>query len=195
MSVFLPLQLISGVTRTLLDTAAFTQSPFTFSTQGQDWGGYVWQYDLEFAIHLGREGRQVSAFFAQVGRRMPFLLRDPGFITQAPGNPVVRGAGQTGSTLNTEGWPGSTTVLRHGDAFQIGAGLQTRLHQLTADVVSTPAGRATLSFTPPLRYAPAAGSPLEVRNPAVLLRLVEPPPAVISKAELYRFSVKAMEAL
>lgn len=195
MTVFLPRELYSSVTRTLVDSVAMTRSPFSGARQVQDWGGRAWAYDIEFAVHQGREGREVSAFFAQIGRANPFLLRDPSFITQASGAPVVRGGGQTGTTLLTEGWPANATVLRMGDAFQIGTGMGTRLHQLTADAVSGALGRATLSFVPALRYAPLAGDPLEVRQPAVLLGLAEPFPAVITKAELYRFSLRADEWL
>lgn len=195
MTIFMPRELVKEASRTLVDAVAVAQSPFTLSAQTQDWGGRVWQYELEFAIHLGREGREVSAFFAMIGRAGTFLFRDPGLVTQASGSPAVSGAGQTGTALVTSGWPANSTVLRMGDAFSVGSGSMTRLHQLTQDAVSGPTGIATLIFTPALRYAPLNGAALEVRNPAVLLRLLEPVPARFHKRELYRFSLKAMEAL
>ena len=195
MTIFMPRQLVKEASRTLIDSVGVTASPFTLSAQLQDWGGRAWQYELEFAVHLGREGREVSAFFAMVGRAGTFLFRDPGLVTDAAGSPVVSGAGQTGTALVTSGWPASATVLRMGDGFSIGSGSQTRLHQLTQDAISGPTGVATLIFTPALRYAPPNAAPLEVRNPAVLLRLTEPVPARFHKRELYRFSLKAMEAL
>lgn len=191
----MPRQLVKEASRTLVDAVALSQSPFTLSSQRQDWGGRAWQYDLEFAIHLGREGREVSAFFAMIGRAGTFLFRDPGLVTTAAGSPVVAGAGQTGTALVTSGWPANTTVLRMGDGFSIGSGSMTRLHQLTQDAISGPTGVATLIFTPALRYAPVNGAALEVREPCVLLRLTEPVPARFAKREIHRFNVKAMEAL
>lgn len=195
MTVLLPREAFTDVRRVLLDSVALVQSPFSLSRQAQDWGGRAWSYEIDFAIQQGRQGRQLSAFFAQIGRAGTFLLRDPGFATDAAGSPLVMGAGQTGVSLVTDGWPVNSTVLRYGDAFQIGTGSATRLHQLTQDAVSGPTGVATLNFVPALRYAPADNAPLEVQRPAVLLQLVDPVPAAFGLGEFYQFTLKAVEAI
>lgn len=196
MTVLLPHTLIKSLQRRLVTAADSTISPFTGEEQVQDWGGEWWEYELEFAIHKDREGPAVSVFFdALGGRRGTFLLRDPSYQISAPGTPRVNGAGQTGTTLATDGWPASTTVLQAGDAFQLGSGATTRLHRITADAVSNASGQCTLAFVPRLRVSPADNALLTVDAPAVHLRLMDAVPAMISSANIYRFSVKAREVI
>lgn len=76
----LPLTLVQSVERRLVTATAFT-SPFTGTSQMQDWGGEWWQYDLEMAVTQGANARRLSAFFAQLGgARGRFLLRDPSHL-------------------------------------------------------------------------------------------------------------------
>lgn len=196
MTVFMPRQWVKSMQRRLMTAADGTISPFTGEEQVQDWGGEWWEYDLEFAVHQGRDGAEVSVFFDQLGgRRGSFLLRDPSYQLTAPGTPLVNGAGQSGNTLATDGWPASTTVLRMGDAFQLGSGATTRLHRLTANATSNGAGQCTLNFVPRLRVSPLDNAALVVAQPAVHLRLIETVPSMIERAALYRFSLKAREVL
>jgi len=63
--------------------------------------------------------------------------------------PVVKGASQSGTTLNTDAWPNSEGVLKAGDAFTID-GLDV-LFRATADVTSHASGDTTaISITPPI---------------------------------------------
>src|SRR3989338_5794904 len=130
------------------------------------------------------------------GRRGRFLSRDP--TIRQPGiayTPTVAGAGQSGGTLNTNGWPASSTPLFAGDFFSLGVDHQTRLYQLTADVISNASGLATLSFVPRLRASPTDGAALEIAAPAVLLRLTAPVPTRIGRADTFLFTLTAREAL
>lgn len=193
----LPLTLVSSLERRLVSATAVATSPFTGSEQVQDWGGEWWEYGIEMARTSGRDGRKLSAFLAALGGpRGRFLFRDP--TIRQPGlsfTPMVAGAGQSGGTLNTNGWPASSTPLFAGDFFSLGGDHQTRLYQLTADVVSNASGLATLSFVPKLRSAPADGASLEVAAPAVLLRLTAPVPTRIGRADFFLFTLTAREAL
>lgn len=182
--------------RQLMTTEAATASPFTGSQQIQDWGGEWWEYDMDFALHQGRQGKKMSAFFAQLGRgRNTFLMADWSIDQVVAGTPVVSGAGQSGNALVTSGWPVSSTVLQYGDFFQIGTAEQTRLHQLTADAVSNGSGVATLSFVPALRSSPANAAPLVVNAPQVHLRLTSGVPANIRSGGVYAFTMSAREAI
>jgi hypothetical protein len=107
----------------------------------------------------------------------------------------VSGGFQTGATLVTAGWPSFSAPLLAGDFFSLGTDAQTRLHQLTADVVAGEAGMATLSFVPRLRTSPVDGSPLEIAAPAVVLRLTAPVPTRIGRADSFLFTLTAREAL
>lgn len=70
------------------------------------------------------------------------------------GTPVVAGAGQTGAALATSGWAANQTVLRAGDVVQLPG--RTLVYDVTADVVSSGTGTATIPLNPPIY---AGGSP------------------------------------
>ena len=130
------------------------------------------------------------------GARGRFLFRDP--TIRQPGTafvPTVAGGFQTGNTLITSGWPALATPLFAGDFFSLGSDTQTRLHQLTEDVVSDEAGLATLSFVPRLRASPDDGALLEIAAPAVVLRLTAPVPTRIGRADTFLFTLAARESL
>lgn len=189
----LPITLVREASRRKASAVGAARSPFTGTEQVQDWGGEWWEYDITLAIHTGRDGKRVSAFFAALGSRGAFLFRDPSIAnTPAVGTPTVNGAGQAGNALVTDGW--TATGLLMGDFFALGTDAATRLYQITADVVPA-AGAATIAFTPKLRAAPADNTVLEIANPKVALRLVGPVPAQILRADKYQFTFSAREAI
>ena len=193
----LPLTLVQSLERRLVSATAVSASPFTGTEEVQDWGGEWWDYAVEMARTTGRDGRRLSAFLAALGGpRGRFLFRDP--TIRQPGStlaPIVAGGFQSGGTLVTAGWPPFSVPLLAGDFFSLGTDAQTRLHQLTADVVAGEAGMATLSFVPRLRTSPVDGSPLEIAAPAVVLRLTAPVPTRIGRADSFLFTLAAREAL
>jgi hypothetical protein len=79
--------------------------------------------------------------------------------------------------------------------FQLGSDATTRLYQVTQDAVADASGQANLQFTPKLRASPADGAAVEIVNPAVLLRLTSPVPTRIGRADSFRFTLNAREAL
>lgn len=195
----MPRESVRSVTRTLEAAVGVATSPFTLTSQVQDWGGELWVFDFDMQVTQGRDGKELSAFFAQLGGpRGRFYWHDQS-VSQSGytvfGNPEVDGAGQTGNTLDTAGWTPNLTVMRAGDFFSLGSGADTRLYQLTADVESDGEGEATMQFVPRLRMSPGDEAAIEVANPAVVLRLDAPVPAAIGLADIYRFSVKAREAI
>ena len=190
----LPLTLVSSLERRLVTSVAEARSPFTGTSQIQDWGASWWEYQFEMAVSQGAQARLLSAFFTALGGlRGRFLFPDPSIaVPLAVGNPYVTEAQAVGaSTLRTAGWG---LRLRAGDFFQLGGDASTRLYQLTADV--TPLGsEATLAFVPPLRASVPVGTLLGLDAPAVLLRLTAPVPSVIGRADQHRFTISAREAL
>jgi hypothetical protein len=190
----LPLTLVSSLERRLVTSVAEARSPFTGTSQIQDWGASWWEYQIEMAVTQGAKARQLSAFFTALGGlRGRFLFPDPSIeVAVAVGNPFVTEAQAAGaSTLRTAGWG---LGLRAGDFFQLGSDASTRLYQLTADV--TPVGsEATLAFVPPLRASVPVGTLLGLETPSVLLRLTAPVPSVIGRADQHRFTISAREAL
>lgn len=193
----LPLTLVESLDRRLVTSATAQTSSFTGTQQVQDWGGEWWEYSFEMAMTKGRNGRRLSAFLTALGGlRGRFIFRDPSlgqpdFVAA----PMVTDANQTGNTLSTGGWDLGAPALLAGDFFSIGTQEATRLYQVTQDAMADTAGLATLTFVPRLRSAPAQGVALEVAAPAVALRLTAPVPTRIGRADSYRFSITAREAL
>lgn len=83
--------------------------------------------------------------------------------------PVVDGAGQGGLRLATRGWGAPGLKLKRGQFVTV----NDQLLMLMAPVVADADGRATLSFKPYLRFAPADGAGLEVRRPYALVSSVD----------------------
>ncbi len=193
----LPLTLVSSLERRLVSSTAVSASPFTGTEQVQDWGGEWWEYAIEMARSTGRDGRRLSAFLAALGgMRGRFLFRDPTIRQQGSTlASYVAGGFQTGGMLVTAGWPPFSTPLLAGDFVSLGSGAETRLHQITADVVTDEAGVATLTLVPRLRSAPADGTALEIAAPAALRRLTAPVPTRIGRADTFLFTLTAREAL
>lgn len=193
----LPLTLIESLERRLVTAVTAQTSPFTGSQQIQDWGGEWWEVSFDVALTKGRDGRRLSAFFTALGgMRGWFILRDPSMarpdLTQSI---TVAGAGQSGSTLITAGWAPETLALEAGDFLSLGTGQDLRLYQVSFDAYADAQGRAALSLTPRLRVPPTDLSPVEIAEPGVALRLVQPVPTRIARADSFRFSVMAREAL
>jgi hypothetical protein len=190
----LPLTLVSSLERRLVTSVAEARSPFTGTSQIQDWGASWWEYQIEMAVTQVAKARRLSAFFTALGGlRGRFLFPDPSIeLPVAAGNPYVTEAQVVGaSTLKTAGWG---LGLRAGDFFQLGSDAATRLYQVTADIV--PMGsEAVISFVPSLRASVPVGALLGLSAPSVLLRLTAPVPTVIGRADQHRFTLTAREAL
>lgn len=102
--------------------------------------GFKWSMDQNIARHT-------------VG-----LLGTVGSITS---NPLVKGASQSGSSLETDGWNNSVQVLNKGDIITV-AGMNSvnpvsfrdngalRTFTVTADVTSDGSGNATIPIEPPI---------------------------------------------
>jgi len=169
-------------------------SPFTGTQQIQDWGGEWWECSIDLKVEREAEGRALSAFFAKLkGIVNTFTITDPSICQlENYGTVLVNGAGQSGNTLVTDGW--TAIGLKAGDFISLGSGEDTRLYQLTADVVPS-GGGATLEFVPALRSSPGDNTIVEVNSPQVLLRATSPVPSDIRGGRLYQFSFSAREAI
>lgn len=104
--------------------------------------------------------------------------------------PLVNGAGQTGRTLNTDGWPLSTTILQAGQYVTI----NNQLLQLTENVTSNGSGVAVLTFEPPVRVSPADNAAIEYKNPYCLMYLVEEPTLSGEVGYVYSLSLNLRES-
>ena len=115
---------------------------------------------------------------------------DPVAQSSATATPLVNGAGQQGRTLNTDGWPLSTTVLQAGQYVTI----NNQLLQLTENVTSNGSGVAVLTFEPPVRVSPADNAAIEYKNPFCLMYLVEEPTLSVETGYVYSLSLNLRES-
>jgi len=108
----------------------------------------------------------------------------------ASATPLVNGAGQTGRTLTTDGWPLSSTVLVAGQFVTI----NNQLLQLTENVTSSGSGVATLTFEPPIRTSPTDNAAIEYKNPYCLMYFVEEPTLSVENGYVYSLSLNLRES-
>jgi len=115
---------------------------------------------------------------------------DPTAQSAVVATPLINGAGQTGRSLASDGWPVSSTVLQAGQFLTI----NNQLLQLTANVVSNASGQATLSFEPPIRVSPADNAAIEFRNPYCLMYMLEEPTISVEAGYVYSLSLNLRES-
>jgi hypothetical protein len=195
--VELPRTWVAGIERRLVTATSQTQSPFTGTTEVQDWGGEWWEYDIEFAAQSGPLARSVSAALTALGSGRGLLLfADPSIEPKGLRQPVTLATPITGgNVVQTQGWPPGLPAIASGDFVSIGTGRQTRLHQVAFDATANMSGIAVVTLFPALRQALPANTPLEVNSPQVLLRPTSAVPTRIERAARHRFTLSAREAL
>lgn len=143
-------------------------SPLTGAAQTQAMPGVRWAARAEYYNVSRADADLFMAFIAQMrgraGRVALGNLGRPAPRGVGGGTPLVAGAGQTGTTLNVDGGPLSTSGwLVTGDIVGIGS----RLHVLTANAGTDGSGAATLSLAPPILTAPADNAAVTLSLPTV----------------------------
>jgi hypothetical protein len=156
---------------------------------GRGW----WECQLSLPPIVGTSGVNAwRSFIAKSrGKANDFQVPvDPTAQSSATATPLVNGASQTGRTLNTDGWPTSTTVLVAGQFVTI----NNQLLQLTENVTSNGSGVATLTFEPPIRTAPSDNAAIEFKNPYCLMYMVEEPTLSVENGYVYSLSLNLRES-
>ncbi|BFT80942.1 hypothetical protein [Enterobacter pseudoroggenkampii] len=145
------------------------RSPFNGASQTVRFPGTRWICSLTFNNLTDDKSRRIDALVADLdGEYGRVKIRDWGREGRTPaGNPVVSDANQTGTQLGSKGWTPGTLVLRTGDYFTV----NDELKMATADVTSTAAGTAVISFAPMLRASPPANGKIEVAKPYGIFKL------------------------
>jgi hypothetical protein len=144
---------------------------------------------------------QVATFLLKLsGMFGTFLMGDP--INKSPrgvgtGTPLVKGAGQVGNELVTDGWTINTpNILKAGDWIQLGAGGTSRLHKVLDNVNSDATGTATLTLFPSLRSSPNDNAAIVTNDTVGLWRLsTNDIEYNIQTGQFYGITLACMEAL
>ena len=155
------------------NTASF-QSPMNRSIQTSELPGARWFAIFGWNNLTDADARIIKAWLNKLsGMSGRFYLGDMSHKTpagSASGTPLVKGAGQSGRTLITDGWTADqTALLLPGD--YIGIGMQ--LCVVTATATSDSGGNATITFEPPLRSAPADNQSVVVSSPTCTMMLAD----------------------
>lgn len=150
------------------------ESPLTKATQRALLGGGRWMLTGTLPAMTRAQAAPWKAFFMKLeGRVNTFNGYDPD-CRSPRGNivgstPLVDGGSQTGSTLVTDGWAASTTVLKEGDYFSV----NSELKMVTADATTNGSGQVTISFKPALRSSPSNNAALTVENATCTMILID----------------------
>lgn len=152
------------------NTMTFT-SPLSGSVQSVEFPGARWRTSFVMENLTEADAALLQATLVQLrGQANRLLLHNfarPIPRGTATGTPLVKGASQTGTALDTDGWTAGITALKTGDYF----GVNGELKMVIADAVADGSGNATLSFEPPLRSAPADNAVITVNKPLAIFML------------------------
>ncbi len=206
MSIVYPLSLpsnrqIASVTFYTNDSVAIARSPFSASQQVYKYTGQFWEADINLRPMNREEAEYWISFMLKLnGQYGTFLLGDPNGRTPrgvATGSPLVKGAGQTGNELITDGWtPNTTNILKAGDYIQLGSSATSRMYKVLNDVNSDGSGTATLDIYPNLRSSPNDNATIFTQNCVSVFRLASNQAAWdIAEAAIYGITFGAREAL
>lgn len=148
-------------------------SPLSGYVQTVGLTGARWTAQITFSGQSPANAATIEAFIVslkgQQNRLNLYNLARPSVNGTGNGTPLVAGADQTGSSITTDGWANSETVLKAGDMIGIGG----ELKMVTADVTSNASGEATINFEPAIRTSPADNSAVDITAPTALFMLSE----------------------
>ena len=155
------------------NTQIFT-SPINKSVQTVQLSGARWRADITLRQMTKAEAAIWIAFFMKLkGMSETFYCFDPDWESNrgvGGGTPLVKGAGQTGSTLLIDGCPLSTTGwLKAADYVEVGG----QLVRLTQDANTDGSGEVTLAFESYLRTSPSDNAVVTISNPKAKMRLMD----------------------
>ncbi len=151
------------------------ESPLTKTTQRLVLSGARWVATYTLPRMNRQQFANWQAFLLQLeGSANTFYGFDPdarvprGNVTGSA--PLVKGAGQTGSSLLIDGLAASTNnILLPGDYFSVSG----QLVMVTAPLNSDGSGEGTVYFKAALRSSPADNAPLTVTNPTCEMTLID----------------------
>ena len=83
------------------------------------------------------------------------------------GTPIVNGAGQTGTTLNANGFLPHSTSFDTMRFFSVSVGGRRYLYASASSIVVDGSGNAAINVTPMLRASPLNNAPLDFATPTV----------------------------
>jgi len=152
------------------------QSPLSNAIQTVSRKGSYWKTSMVFNNLTGAERAELQAFIAKLdGQTHRIRISDYGYVrrgTASSGSLVVKGSGQSGSTLLADGASLSTTsYLAAGDYISF----NDELHMVTAYVNSDASGNLSIPIAPPIRKSPSDNAPIQHLAPYGVFMMTNTP--------------------
>ncbi len=180
----------SGAKWGLLGNTVAGTSSLSGTVQTKEFPAPHWAGQITTVPLIGAARHDLAVFLAQLrGGGQRFYYGDPLYLKLGPqgtagGTPLVNGTSQTGTSLITDGWNFSETVVKKGDYCHYdNASGGRELHLITADGTSDGSGNLTLPLEPPIRVSPADGAAITVTNAMAQMRLVDDAQAIMNQLE------------
>jgi hypothetical protein len=180
----------------LNENKAIHESIFTRQRQVVTLGGGTsdrWEGLIETRPLTRAQAKTLQNFLIKVGLYGEFTIGVPGYSGPASGETVgaVVGAGQTGNSLDCDGFSASITVAKAGDYIQV----RNQFLYLTADAVSNGDGEVTFAFKPALRVSPANEDPVVLNTPKLLAQLTSIPSIELDAGQFMPVQITFQEVL
>ena len=152
----------SSAAITWVDNTKVFVSPLSGTIRTETRPGGRWAQSL--TVQNLKDVPAIEAFLFRLnGAEHRAIIRDFAYQRHGDGGgtPRVNGAGQTGLSLITDGWPNNTTVLVAGDRI----GISGQMIPVVTNATTNASGQVTLSLAHPIRNAPAENALIEIDNP------------------------------
>lgn len=174
MAISYPLTLPAhtGIQDVQIDTINVTgiaRSRFTGIEQIQRHPGEWWEAVVQIPPMRRADAEPWIAFLLLLSASGgTFLMGDPNGASARGalgGTPLIKGAGQTGSTVTLDGCtPSVSGWVKTGDYIQLGAAATATLHKVLQDANTNESGEVSLDIWPRIRSAPPDNSTVITTN-------------------------------
>jgi hypothetical protein len=176
---------------------SFTESTFTRQRQYFRFLGDLLRAEVEIPKMTPSVAAPWRGWGAAMRGRFGTFLLAPSETSPrgvGTGTPLIKGANQTGDTLETDGWTASKTgILKAGDWIHFWED-KTVLHMVLKDANSDGSGNATLELFPRVRIAPADNAAIQTINTQGTFRLDDDSFAwTVEPGPIYTLRFRAVE--
>jgi hypothetical protein len=185
---------VQSMTMRLVRAVSEVESPFTFNKQIFQHQGTKWEAEITLPPLTDQESRAVQAFLTGLkGQAGTFLFGNP-LHTSPYGSANSVSLSANAAIGDDEISCNGNGTLLAGDYFQLGTGLDARIHQVVEDAVV--GSNTTVKIEPPVRATASLGDSLVLNNPKCAWRLsASDVEWAINNASLYGITIPCVEAV
>ena len=160
-------------------------------------GPQRYEATISYPPQTRAEFRKLDSFISYIRNTVaPFYLSLPilDSVGVLEGNPVIKGASQTGQAIITDGWTADIVrIVADGDPFKVEG--SDKIYKVVGDHDSDSTGDCTITITPKLQFTPADNAALIFVNPEMKVDLVGVHEFAVKPPELYSYEIDVIEVL